>query len=148
MTHRFRRVGLLVIVSAVAFAIAGAIGVSSASAATSLSATRTDNLMCPITTTAQVYREWTFNGIFWQQKAVVRTSVKIGPNEYWFVGCRIGVKVQLRAGATVLRTIEHEAGAGAKFDPWGNLKWYTFYDDLPVEYLDYSDNLVIFHEQH
>jgi hypothetical protein len=125
----------------------GAVGVSPASAAEHLSASRSDALMCPITTDAVVYREaYEVRGRT-RYRAVVRTATVIGFNEYVFVGCRINVKVNLRIGGAVIRTVEHSALAGARWDPWGNKKWYTWYDEIPIEDLEDADNLEILHEQ-
>jgi hypothetical protein len=148
MSKFMRPLRLLLITSIAALCLV-ALGVGSASAATGpLTASKFDSLQCPISTTVQAYKEVTFNGFFYETKTIVRTTSHIGPNAYWFVGCRIGVKTQLRAVSGVaMATFDHTAVAGSAFDPWGNEKWYTWYDELPGQYLDYAGSLVIFHEQ-
>ena len=145
---KFRPLRLLLI-ACVAAASLAALGAGSANAATGpLSGAKFDSLMCPITTTTQAYKEVRFNGFFYETKTIVRTTSHIGPNAYLFVGCRIGVKTQLRAyNGTAMATFDHTAVAGGALDPWGNEKWYTWYDELPGQYLDYAGSLVIFHEQ-
>src|SRR5262245_38944256 len=141
MSKHVKRLGMLLAMAALAVSVAGAVGVKGAKAAAGISATRSDSLMCPITTTVTTYKEARFNGFFLETHDMVRTTTHIGPNGAWFAGCRIGVKVQLMYGPYVLRTIDHEAGAGALFDPWGNNKWYTWYDEVPAGYLDYTNGL-------
>src|SRR5438045_1221206 len=49
----------------------------------------------------------------------IHTDVHIGPNSYWFVGCRWKVSVDLVSYQYgVLQHVEHVATAGALFDPW------------------------------
>jgi hypothetical protein len=139
----------LLLITSVAAASLVALDVGQASAATGpLYAAKSDSLMCPIQTTATAYKQLTFNGLFYETKTIVRTTSHIGPNPYLFVGCRIGVKTQLRAYNGVgLATFDHTAVVGGALDPWGNEKWYTWYDELPEQYLDYAGSLVIWHEQ-
>jgi len=147
MTKLYAQIRALVIATLLAAALAAAIGTGPASAAEHLTTTKSDSLMCPITTDAELYREaYEVRGRT-KYRAVLRTSTVIGFNEYLFVGCRINVKSRVRIGGEGINTVEHSALAGAKWDPWGNKKWYTWYDYLPIEDLEDGDNLDIQHEQ-
>ena len=139
----------LLLIACVAASSLAVLGAGSASAATGpLSAQKFDSLMCPITTNSTAYKQVTFNGLFYETKTIVRTTSHIGPNAYLFVGCRIGVQTQLRSyNGIVLASHDHTAVAGGAWDPWGNEKWYTWYDELPGQYLDYAGSLAIVHEQ-
>jgi hypothetical protein len=146
MSRIFARIGSL-------FALMGVlltpsfVGASAANAADHLTNSKSESLMCPITTDVEVYRQaYEVRGRT-RYRAVVRTSTSIGPNEYLFVGCRIGVKARLMLGGEQLSVVEHEALAGAKWDPWGNHKWYTWEDALPIEDLEDADHVEILHEQ-
>jgi hypothetical protein len=125
----------------------GVVGASTASAAEHLTNSKSESLMCPITTDVEVYREaYEVRGRT-RYRAVVRTASVIGPNEYLFVGCRILVKARLMRGGEQLAVFEHEAVAGAKFDPWGNKKWYSWEDRTYIEDLEDADHVDIVHEQ-
>ena len=146
MSKLIARVGVLLALLGLALT-STALGAQTANAATHLSSSKSDGLMCPITTDAEVFRQaYEVRGRT-RYRAVVRTATVIGPNEYWFVGCRIGVKVRLMMGGEQLSVVEHEALAGSKFDPWGNKKWYAWEDALPIEDLDDADRVEIVHEQ-
>jgi hypothetical protein len=137
---------VLVAAAAISLGFAG-LSAQTASAAEYLHETKSESLMCPITTDAEVTREaYTVRGRT-RYRAIVKTASVIGFNEYLFVGCRIGVNVRIMNGGEVYNTVSHEALAGAKWDPWGNKKWYTWYDEVPIEDLEDADHLQIVHEQ-
>lgn len=141
------RLAALVAAVAIFLGVAAALGTQPATAAQSLHTQKTESLMCPITTSADLYREpYELRGRT-RYRAILHTHGVIGFNEYLFVACRINVKVRVKAGGEVINTVTHQAVAGAKWDPWGNKKWYDFYDQLPIEDLDDADALEVVHEQ-
>jgi hypothetical protein len=67
---------------------------------------------------------------------LVTTSADIH-NPYVFVGCTIRVNVDVvDSSGTVLDTVEHDAFAGAVFDPQGNNKSYTWVTEADIDALD------------
>jgi hypothetical protein len=92
--------------------------------------------MCPVTATTNAF----LHDDGWQTEGRVHTEAHIGPNQYWFVGCRYNVTVRL-FGVNPWTGVEgqmssftHQAVAGSKWDPWGNEKWPSWDDSFPAAY--------------
>jgi hypothetical protein len=142
-----RRLGTMIagLLATAGIALAGA---SSASAAVSLPLDRSASSgppaqgMCPVKATARVDR--TDGG--WGAQGRISSTLDIGPNEYLFVGCRWKMRIDLygvnpwTGEEGVMYTVTHSGTAGAKFDPWGNRKWYDFEDSFPAGYLNSLTN--------
>jgi hypothetical protein len=93
-----------------------------------------NSFTCPVRTKAEgrIKKVYLPGGAY-ERRLQLTTTTHIGPNDYWFVGCRAGISVDVVDNqGVVLETIEHEAVAGSVFDPFGNDKDYSWVDNPEI----------------
>jgi len=125
-----------VLAASVGLAVAGPATASAAVPQSGSASKAPPEGMCPIEATANA----TLADDGWNSVGRLHTEVHIGPNQYWFVGCRYNVTVRLfgvnpwTGVEAEMTSFQYRAVAGSKFDPWGNEKWPSWDESFPLAY--------------